>query len=99
MRYNRAVPDARVGQATAPQQYPSPLLERLGIYTPLAWGYLGLLLFMIGDGVESGYLSPYLSGRGISQSTVAMVFTIYGVTAAVSAWLSGHCQTCSGRFA
>jgi polyol permease family len=65
------------------------LLDRLGIYSPLAWGYLGLLLFMIGDGVESGYLSPYLLGRGISQAEVAVVFTVYGITAAVAAWFSG----------
>jgi polyol permease family len=65
------------------------VLRRLGIHPPLAWGYLGLLLFMIGDGVESGYLSPYLTSRGVSQSNVAMVFTIYGVTAAIAAWLSG----------
>ena len=43
---------------------------------------------MIGDGVESGYLSPYLI-RGGSRAGVAMVFTVYGVTAAVAAWLSG----------
>ncbi len=65
------------------------LLDRLGIYPPLAWGYLGLLLFMIGDGVESGYLSPFLIDRGMSQPDVAAVFTAYGVTAAVAAWFSG----------
>src|SRR5689334_2460740 len=64
-------------------------IDRLGIYHPLAWGYLGLLLFMIGDGVESGYLSPYLLQRGMSQADVAAVFTAYGVTAAVAAWFSG----------
>lgn len=64
-------------------------IDRLGIHPPFAWGYLGLLLFMIGDGVESGYLSPYLSGRGLSESEVAVVFTVYGVTAAVAAWFSG----------
>jgi polyol permease family len=68
---------------------PRHLLDRLGIYPPLAWGYLGLLLFMIGDGVESGYLSPYLMGRGMSAPEVAAVFTVYGITAAVAAWFSG----------
>lgn len=29
--------------------------ERVGIYPPLAWGYVRLLLFMIGDGVEAAY--------------------------------------------
>ncbi|MFB3825927.1 MAG: MFS transporter [Bryobacteraceae bacterium] len=64
-------------------------LDKLGIFPPLAWGYLGLLLFMIGDGVESGYLSPYLIGLGIPQERVALIFTVYGLTAATSAWLSG----------
>src|SRR3954462_172729 len=64
-------------------------LERIGIYPPLAWGYLGLLLFMIGDGVEAGFLSPYLTARGFPEPDVAWVFTAYGLTAAVSAWLSG----------
>jgi len=59
------------------------------MYPPLAWGYLGLLLFMIGDGVESGYLSPHLTEHGISQPSVALIFTIYGVTAAIAAWFSG----------
>ena len=44
---------------------------------------------MIGDGVESGYLSPYLLGRGISAPEVAAIFTVYGVAAAVAAWFSG----------
>jgi hypothetical protein len=62
-------------------------VDRIGIYPPLAWGFVGLLLFMIGDGVESGFLSPYLKGRGFSEQRVALVFTAYGLTAAVAAWL------------
>lgn len=65
-------------------------LARLGIHPPLAWGYVGLLLFMIGDGVEAGYLSKYLVDRGIaSEHNVALIFTVYGITVAISAWLSG----------
>jgi polyol permease family len=67
----------------------SSFIDRIGIYPPLVWGYVGLLLFMIGDGVESGFLSPYLVERGWSQERVAMVFTAYGLTAALAAWLSG----------
>lgn len=66
-----------------------PWLERIGIHPPLVWGFVGLLLFMIGDGVESGYLAPYLHGRGISATDVALVFSVYGITAAVAAWCSG----------
>ncbi|MCH0538892.1 MFS transporter [Streptomyces sp. MUM 203J] len=64
-------------------------LERLGIPRPLAWGFLGVLVFMIGDGVESGYLSPYLADEGLSGSRVALLFTVYGVSAGIAAWLSG----------
>lgn len=65
-------------------------VDRIGIFPPLLWGYVGLLLFMIGDGVESGYLSKYLVDRGIADATnVALIFTAYGITVAVAAWLSG----------
>ena len=64
-------------------------IDRIGIYPPLAWGFAGLLLFMIGDGVESGILSLYLVSLGISEQKVALIFAAYGVTAALAAWLSG----------
>lgn len=68
---------------------PRPWLDKVGIFPPLAWGYLGLLLFMIGDGVEAGFLSLYLQGKGYPGQDVGLIFTVYGVTAAISAWLSG----------
>lgn len=64
-------------------------LDRIGIPSALAWGFAGLLLFMIGDGVESGYLAPYLGSFHFSSSAVSLVFTLYGLTAAVAGWLSG----------
>lgn len=66
-----------------------PFVERLGMHPQLALGYLGLLLFMIGDGVEAGFLSPLLMDLHFSPARVALVFTAYGVTAAVASWLSG----------
>jgi len=65
------------------------LSEKFGIHPQLAVGYLGLLLFMIGDGVESGFLSPYMLDLRFSQNKIALVFTLYGVTAALASWLSG----------
>ncbi|POX47571.1 MFS transporter [Streptomyces sp. Ru71] len=44
---------------------------------------------MIGDGVESGYLSPYLLDQGFPKGQVALLFTVYGVTASIAAWFSG----------
>jgi polyol permease family len=59
------------------------------MHPELAIGYLGLLLFMIGDGVEAGFLSPMLRDMHFSASQVAVVFTAYGITAAIASWLSG----------
>lgn len=68
---------------------PTSLLERVGIPQRLAWGYLGILIFMMGDGIEQGWLSPYLIGRGMTIEQSASLFTIYGVTIAIASWFSG----------
>lgn len=68
---------------------PPSVLERLGIPRSISWGYLGLLVFMTGVGIEAGYLSPYLEGLGIPASGVAMVFTVYGISGTVAAWFAG----------
>ena len=51
--------------------------------------YLGLLVFMIGDGVEVGYLSPYIVSLGFSPHFSALMFTVYGLAAAAAAAASG----------
>ncbi len=63
--------------------------NKLGIPRPLTWGYLGILLFMMGDGMEQGWLSPYLVERGMSMQQSATLFTVYGITIAISSWFSG----------
>jgi len=63
--------------------------DKLGIPKQLAWGYLGILIFMMGDGVEQGWLSPYLIEHGMSIQQSAALFTAYGVTIAVASWFSG----------
>ena len=65
------------------------LIDYLSIPRELKWGYVGLLLFMMGDGVESGYLAHYLHGEAISQGKVALMFTVYGACAAMGARYSG----------
>lgn len=55
----------------------------------LSWGYLGILIFMMGDGIEQGWLSPYLVERGLSIQESAALFTVYGITIGLSSWLSG----------
>ncbi|MBS1073777.1 MFS transporter [Gluconobacter sp. Dm-73] len=60
--------------------------------------YAGLLVFMIGDGVEVGYLSPFLVQTGQTEHFVALLFTAYGLAAALAAWFSGLlCDIFSSR--
>jgi polyol permease family len=79
----------KVGFMLETQTEVSSWLARIGIPPSLAWGFLGLLLFMVGDGVESGYLSPYLTTQGVAPGKVAWIFTVYGLAVAIAGWLSG----------
>ncbi|WP_031468472.1 MFS transporter [Sciscionella sediminilitoris] len=64
-------------------------LGRQGIVRPLAWGFLAVLLFMVGDGVELGFLAPYLESIGFAAADVATLVSVYGIVVAVAAWLAG----------
>ncbi|HCI6746651.1 TPA: MFS transporter [Klebsiella variicola subsp. variicola] len=44
---------------------------------------------MIGEGLEQSWLSPYIIGKGLSVEESAILFSIYGLSAAISAWFSG----------
>src|SRR3979411_2593466 len=74
-------------QAEEEEEKPASLLDRIGIPRPLFWGFVGCLLFMIGDGVESGFLSPYMQRQGISAPQVALMFSVYGLS---FTWASGR---------
>jgi len=66
------------------------LIDRLGLPRGLGWGYLGVLIFMMGDGVEQGWLSPYLiHDRALTIEQSATLFSVYGLTVAISSFLSG----------
>ena len=64
-------------------------LDKAGIPHKLVWGYVGILIFMMGDGLEQGWLSPYLIEHGMSMQQSAALFTVYGITIAISSWFSG----------
>ncbi len=69
---------------------PQGLIEKLGLPRPLIWGFVGLLLFMIGDGVESGYIAPYLADHGAGSATnAAVIITVYGLLVTVGSWSAG----------
>lgn len=66
------------------------VLDRLGLPRPLIWGFVGLLLFMVGDGVESGYITPFLASNGAgTETTAAFIITAYGLIVTLGSWLAG----------
>jgi Major Facilitator Superfamily len=85
----QASPDSSITNTSGRSEQWATILECLSIPPQLAFGYLGLLLFMMGDGVEAGYLAHFLHGEGFSQGKVALLFTIYGAISAMAARYSG----------
>ncbi|MGV2448466.1 UNVERIFIED_CONTAM: MFS transporter, partial [Bacillus sp. ATCC 13368] len=61
-------------------------LDRIGIPSQLTWGYIGIIVFMIGESLEQGWLSPYIVERGLTIEHAALLFTVYGITVSVSSW-------------
>ncbi|HEV2324434.1 MAG TPA: MFS transporter [Terracidiphilus sp.] len=61
----------------------------LGMPLALLGGYIAIVFYMTGDGIEQAFLSKYLVNLGFGASRAALVFTVYGATAALSSWLSG----------
>lgn len=64
-------------------------LANQGIVPSIAWGYLAVLIFMVGDGIELGFLAVFLEERGFSGTNIATLVSVYGVVVAAAAWLSG----------
>lgn len=62
------------------------LLDRIGLPKSLAWGLFGVLIFMMGDGIEQTWLSKYIEANNLDHE---LLFTVYGISIAISSWLSG----------
>ncbi|CAM3998050.1 hypothetical protein BASU183_11905 [Bacillus subtilis] len=62
------------------------MLDKIGIPKRLAWGFLGVVLFMMGDGLEQGWLSPFLIENGLTVQQSASIFSIYGIALAIASW-------------
>ena len=67
------------------------MLDKIGIPKSLGWGYLGVLLFMMGDGIEAGWMSPFLVENGLTIQQSALIFTVYGISITIASWFSGVC--------
>lgn len=72
------------------------MLDKIGIPKHLSWGFLGVMLFMMGDGLEAGWLSPFLIEQGMTVQHTASIFTVYGISLALSSWFSGVCLEAFG---
>ena len=64
-------------------------LDKLGIPHALRWGFVGVLVFMIGHGVESGFVAPHI-GRALSDDAIVpTIVAMYGVAVIVASYMSG----------
>lgn len=64
-------------------------LDRLGIPYPLRWGFLGVLVFMTGHGVESNFIEPHMTEALGGGDVVATIIFVYGFAVIVASYLSG----------
>ena len=65
--------------------------DKTGLPKSLAWGFIGVLIFMMGDGIEQTWLSRYIASQGLDHE---VLFTVYGISVALSAWFSGVIERC-----
>ncbi|SDM70844.1 polyol permease family [Fictibacillus solisalsi] len=72
------------------------MLDKIGIHPKLGWGFLGVVIFMMGDGLEQGWLSPFLVDNGVTLQQSAAIFTVYGISLAIASWFSGVCLEAFG---
>ncbi len=65
-------------------------LDRIGIPGVLKWGFLGLLIFQIGLGVEANFITPHLvEVLGSTEASVSFIITSYSLAALIASYLSG----------
>lgn len=73
-------------------------LDRIGIPHSLRWGFLGVLVFMTGNGTESNFISPHIEAvLGSPEATVATIITGYSLAVLIGSYLSGALADLWGR--
>ncbi|QRZ61837.1 RbtT/DalT/CsbX family MFS transporter [Rothia sp. ZJ932] len=72
------------------QRVEGPFLDRIGIPGVLKWGFLGLLIFQTGLGVEANFITPHLvEVLGSKEATASYIITAYSLAALIASYLSG----------
>lgn len=77
---------------TAPGGGRETFLDRLGIPHVLRWGFLGVLVFMTGNGVESNFVSPHIAttlGGDDPTALAASIIACYSAAVLVGSYLAG----------
>ncbi|WP_193103665.1 RbtT/DalT/CsbX family MFS transporter [Brachybacterium sp. FME24] len=79
----------QVGRSDEPETF----LDRLGIPHVLRWGFLGVLVFMTGNGVETNFVSPHMAnvfGGGDDKiNLAATIITFYSLASLIGSYLAG----------
>lgn len=79
-------PQAADDQATPGK--PETRLDRLGIPHVLRWGFVGVLVVMVGHGVEAGFVAPYI-GEGLGDNAVVpVIVAMYGVAVIIASYMA-----------
>ncbi|CNH86787.1 MFS transporter [Yersinia pekkanenii] len=65
------------------------LVKRIGLPKKILLGYIGVLIFMAGEGLEQSWLSDFIIQRGLTVEESGLMFSVYGFAVAIAAWLSG----------
>ena len=77
----------------APGSAQETALDRLGIPHVLRWGFLGVLIFMTGNGVETNFVSPHMAnvfGGGDEMiNLAATAITFYSLATLIGSYLAG----------
>ena len=61
---------------------------KIGIPSSLFYGYIGLIFFMLGAGIETSWFSAYLVSLGFTVQSVSIVFSLYGLVVAIFSWMT-----------
>jgi polyol permease family len=80
---------SQTGPVAAAHAGNEPDRHFLGMPLALLGGYIAIVFCMTGDGIEQAFLSKYVVNLGFTAGDSALLFTVYGATAALASWLSG----------
>lgn len=80
---------------TTPQR--RGIMNRIGFPGELTAGLIGVMVFLVGDGIESTWLTNYLhTTQGYSVGQAGLLLTFYGIVVAIGAFLSGALSSAIG---